>query len=249
MNFLFFIISELMPAYSEMLISQSPPTYGHSPLSEYNSYIYSRQPRNFCRATSIQSTPPALRKHFVGPQLKLSAPPKKSCLKSPESSPEEEKTIEFSKTMPPEQNNKVQAVTPNNQNQDNKKKKKHVVFADDRGLDLEHVRVMKEPSYMPPLWSLQFLAHVTQGLISPVPTEQWVVDFRQPASDYLHFRQRLDENMVSLENVIIKEAESTVVGTVKVRNLSFQKEVIIRSSCDKWHSQEDTYCTYTMVSG
>lgn len=63
-----------------------------------------------------------------------------------------------------------------------------MVFADDQGYQLTQVRVMSEPSNMPPLWSLQFLAHVTQGLISPVAPEQWTIDFKQPASDYIDFR-------------------------------------------------------------
>lgn len=125
--------------------------------------------------------------------------------------------------------------------------KKKVVFADDHGLQLTQVRVMREPSYMPPIWSLQFLAHVTQGMISPVPQEQWIVDFVQPASDYVRFRQKLDERNVSLENVIIKETEQLIVGTVKVKNLSYHKEVIIRSSCDSWKTHEDTFCTYSVV--
>ncbi|XP_050089212.1 uncharacterized protein LOC126573274 isoform X2 [Anopheles aquasalis] len=125
--------------------------------------------------------------------------------------------------------------------------KKKVVFADDQGGQLTQVRVMREPSYMPPIWSLQFLAHVTQGMISPVPQEQWVVDFVQPASDYVRFRQKLDERNVSLENVIIKETEQLIVGTVKVKNLSFHKEVILRSSCDNWKTHEDTFCTYSVV--
>jgi protein phosphatase 1 regulatory subunit 3A/B/C/D/E len=53
---------------------------------------------------------------------------------------------------------------------------------------LEQVKIMSEPSTQPPTWSLQFLAHVTQGMISPVPQENWTIDFRQPASDYLEFR-------------------------------------------------------------
>lgn len=128
------------------------------------------------------------------------------------------------------------------------KNKKRVVFADDQGLQLEHIKVMNEQSCEPPLWSLQFLAHVTQGLISPVPTEQWTIDFRQPASDYLSYRQRLDTNLVSLENVIIKESESCVIGTVKVKNLDFEKEVFVRSSWDNWKSQTDTFCTYSKVN-
>jgi protein phosphatase 1 regulatory subunit 3A/B/C/D/E len=53
---------------------------------------------------------------------------------------------------------------------------------------LEQIKIMSESSTQPPTWSLQFLAHVTQGMISPVPQEQWTIDFRQPASDYLEFR-------------------------------------------------------------
>lgn len=52
---------------------------------------------------------------------------------------------------------------------------------------------------------------------------------------------------MSLENVIVKENESVVVGTVKVRNLSFHKEVIVRTSWNDWQSQEDTFCTYSQV--
>lgn len=66
--------------------------------------------------------------------------------------------------------------------------KKKVVFADDQGHALTEIRIMSEPSNVPPLWSLEFLAHVTQGMVSPDPVEQWTVAFRQPASDYLDFR-------------------------------------------------------------
>lgn len=58
----------------------------------------------------------------------------------------------------------------------------------------------------------------------------------------------MDSLNVSLENVIVKENDSIVVGTVKVRNLSFKKEVIVRTSWDDWKSQEDTLCTYSTVS-
>lgn len=69
-----------------------------------------------------------------------------------------------------------------------KRTKKRVVFADDQGYALTETRIMSEPSSVPPTWSLEFLAHVTQGMVSPVPVEQWTVSFRQPASDYLDFR-------------------------------------------------------------
>lgn len=62
-------------------------------------------------------------------------------------------------------------------------------------------------------------------------------------------RRKLEAKFVSLENVIIKESESTVVGTVKVKNLSFHKEVFIRSTWDSWKSQTDTFCTYSQIVG
>lgn len=53
---------------------------------------------------------------------------------------------------------------------------------------------------------------------------------------------------MSLENVIIKENESMLVGTAKVKNLSFHKEVLVRSTWDNWKTQQDTICTFTPVS-
>lgn len=64
-----------------------------------------------------------------------------------------------------------------------------------------------------------------------------------------HCRRILEERKVSLENVIVRESESIVVGTVKVRNLSFNKEVIVRVTYDKWKSQEDIQCTYSNLGG
>lgn len=84
---------------------------------------------------------------------------------------------------------------------------------------------MTEPSFAPPRWSMAFLAQVTRGAAAEVSPEPWEPTFAQPASDYLAFRGRLDRDNVSLENVIVREAEQVVVGTVKVRNLAFHKEV------------------------
>lgn len=125
--------------------------------------------------------------------------------------------------------------------------KKQVVFADTKGKSLTEVRIMSEPSNVPPLWSIEFLSHVTQGFISPELTEEWTIRFRQPASDYLNFRQKLDAQNVSLENVIVKESDSMVVGTVKVKNIGFHKEVIMRSSWNNWKTEQDTFCVYSPV--
>lgn len=103
---------------------------------------------------------------------------------------------------------------------------------------------MTEPSNVPPQLSLQFLANMTRGSKAEPVSEPWEVTFPQPASDYLDFRRRLDTNNVSLENVIVKENEQVVLGTVKVRNLAFEKDVIIRTTSDNWKTYEDVYCTY-----
>lgn len=63
----------------------------------------------------------------------------------------------------------------------------------------------------------------------------------------IYYRRRLESIKVSLENVIVKENESMVVGTIKVKNISFNKEVIVRASWDNWKTQEDIFCTYSQV--
>lgn len=68
--------------------------------------------------------------------------------------------------------------------------------------------------------------------------------FSQPASDYVDFRKRLDVGKVSLENVIVKEGEDYILGTVKVSNFSYHKEVFVRWSSDNWNTHEDVFCKY-----
>lgn len=144
-----------------------------------------------------------------------------------------------------------------NNNDTSNKQKKRVVFADDRGRPLTQVRVMSEPSNVPPLWSTAYIEGVTGGLLrSKIETEvaqdatpPWQVTFPQPASDYLAFRRKLDQDNVSLENVIVRESEQALVGTVKVRNLAYDKEVVVRASADNWKTHEDNYCTYVEQAG
>nr|CAI5819090.1 unnamed protein product [Callosobruchus analis] len=69
----------------------------------------------------------------------------------------------------------------------------------------KRVRVMTEPSNVPPLWmNFHFLEDVTRGVDADpgVATEdRWQITFAQPASDYVEFRKRLDEGNVRV-NVI-----------------------------------------------
>jgi protein phosphatase 1 regulatory subunit 3A/B/C/D/E len=195
-----------MPAYYEMLVSQSPPLFSHSPptgfLSEYGPNRYYESPR-FCRSSAVLAAQP-LSRRFPPQQTSLyqthlqsltpykmpSFTPKRSCLVV---RPKDYKYNTFETSddddtkAGTESDDSGDDIT-NNNNLTQLRSTRRVVFADDKGLELEHVKIMSEASTQPPTWSLQFLAHVTQGMISPVPQEQWTIDFRQPASDYLEFR-------------------------------------------------------------
>lgn len=223
-------------AQYEMLVSHSPPVFSHSPpvafLSDYGPNVnrYFDPSRSLCRTQSL--TPIQSRHKFHQLASKMPTAPKRPCL-----------------VVKPEQIRNSDSTDSKTTSSIDKKSKKRVVFADDKGKSLTEVRVMSEPSNVPPLWSIEFLSHVTQGFITPDITDEWSISFKQPASDYLKFRQKLDSKNVSLENVIIKEAESLLVGTVKVKNLSFNKEVFVRSTWDNWKTQQDTICTYAPVSG
>lgn len=112
---------------------------------------------------------------------------------------------------------------------------------------------MNEPSNQPPklMTVSPFLnqqsAAAAAGCKPSEPLQQppyWQLRFPQPASSYLDFRKRLDMGNVSLENVIVKSPEHRIVGTVKVRNLSYDKEVFVRSTDDHWTTHRDTLCTY-----
>ncbi|EFN83631.1 Protein phosphatase 1 regulatory subunit 3C [Harpegnathos saltator] len=117
---------------------------------------------------------------------------------------------------------------------------------------------MSEPSNMPPLWSTAYVTGLTGDLLRTSKENQdtvqdvtppWQVTFPQPASDYLAFRRKLDQDNVSLENVIVRESEQCLVGTVKVRNLAYDKEVVVRVSNDYWSTHEDVHCTYVEQPG
>ncbi|KAJ8978397.1 hypothetical protein NQ317_006304 [Molorchus minor] len=210
----------------EMFVAHSPPVFSHSPpaggfLTDYAALRFSL---GTCRSLQHSSSFPT----FAKPPTKMPASPKRPCLVI-RPSDESSSSSDEDPTSPT-------------------RLKKKVVFADDKGMSLTHVRVMTEPSNVPPLWSYRFLAEVTHGINADPEThaEPWEVTFAQPASDYVDFRKRLDTTKVSLENVIVKENEDIIWGTVKVSNISFQKEVLVRSSTNDWKTYEDTFCVYVL---
>lgn len=117
--------------------------------------------------------------------------------------------------------------------------KKKVVFADTQGHPLTEIRVLTERPDCPPRWTPDFLEQVTGGAKAEAVADQWELAFAQPASNYMGMKARLERDNVCLENAMIKEAENSIVGTVKVRNLSYHKLVKVRYTINNWASFEE----------
>ncbi len=135
----------------------------------------------------------------------------------------------------------------------NKAGKKKVVFADMKGMSLTAIHVFSKFDDEPYqnkcrrgiMEELQFdmtdLESATMDLkISPV--RSLALDFKQPSADYLDFRNRLIQNSVCLENCSLQERSLT--GTIKVRNMGFEKSVTLRATFDSWASFTDIECTF-----
>lgn len=119
-----------------------------------------------------------------------------------------------------------------------KKAKKRVKFADSFGLALVSVKIMNEPSDMPPQLKRETLNLVTEGVTaSATQIPPLKVSFVQPASNYLEFREKVMNNNVSLENVILKDY--TIFGTIKVKNITFHKNVFVHFTYDSWETFQD----------
>ncbi|VDK68091.1 unnamed protein product [Onchocerca ochengi] len=125
---------------------------------------------------------------------------------------------------------------------------KRVRFADDCGKELTTVRVMTEPSDYPPTIN----AAVIHRLLGKTEEDEkcrqtsasWVISFKQPASEYVKFRENLERGFVALENVVLKNEICHMVGTIKVKNIAFEKKVFVRITSDGWKSFLDRMATY-----
>lgn len=81
---------------------------------------------------------------------------------------------------------------------------------------------------------------LTPSLCAPAPARpgsHLLLDFVQPASDYLDMRNRLKSQQVCLETCSIQDR--MLSGTVQVRNVSFEKSVCVRITFDSWRSHQD----------
>lgn len=123
-----------------------------------------------------------------------------------------------------------------------KRSKKQVTFADQKGLSLTMVKVFSEfddPIYNLASGQLMLRSAPSVGAVD----DKLILDFHQPSSDYVFFYQRLDRNNVCLERCVL--GDRAVTGTVKVKNVTFEKSVRLRVTFDTWKSFRDVDCTHT----
>ncbi|GLV45849.1 Glycogen binding subunit 76A [Carabus blaptoides fortunei] len=75
-------------------------------------------------------------------------------------------------------------------------------------------------------------------------TRTFVPLFQQPGGE-ANFFDKVRERQVCLENAVIQDSEAPCIcGTVRVRNLDFNKSVHIRYTIDSWKSFADLQATY-----
>lgn len=125
--------------------------------------------------------------------------------------------------------------------------KKRVVFADMKGMSLTAIHVFSnfDDDFYQRNDDLQFdLSDLEAATLDLKITskQSLALDFKQPSIDYLDFRNRLLQNSVCLENCSL--LERSLSGTIKVRNVGFEKSVQVRITYDSWASFTDVECTY-----
>nr|QNT60494.1 protein phosphatase 1 regulatory subunit 3b [Leiocassis longirostris] len=127
------------------------------------------------------------------------------------------------------------------QEQKRGKAKKQVSFADHKGLSLAVVKIFSEfDDHIDIPFSIQQL--FATALDVSEEDDKLVLDFKQPSADYLQFRQRLEQDLVCLEHCVLKDR--AIAGTIKVKNLSYEKSVKVRITFDTWKSHTDVDCQY-----
>lgn len=234
-----------MGSDGDILVSHGPSAvFSHKPaITYYNSYGNYRFQTASNSSSSTPSSPSS-----SSQRQRLKSPNRANGSRSTGSS--ERKPYRPCLVVRPDDSSSSSSSSDENESQSpiaNRQKKK-VVFADDRGYSLTQIRLMVET----PLDKLVPIKAFANLHLNSSPTSEsakpsvhlWRILFNQPASNYLEFRKRLEESNVSLENVIVRSNENDLTGTVKVKNICFEKSVIVRSTNDDWNSHQDTNCSF-----
>lgn len=128
--------------------------------------------------------------------------------------------------------------------------KRRVTFADAHGRPLYTEKIFAEAPDEPPVMRTDRLNAIVERLrlnLKPESTNQkstktFELLFSQPMSDYLKFKSNLDREKVSLENLVVRQR--AILGTIKVKNICFDKTVTIRITYDHWETCEDIEATF-----
>ena len=114
-------------------------------------------------------------------------------------------------------------------------KNKNVHFADVCGLSLVSVHKI----------SMDDLTLPSNPDLQNESIKELNLTFAQPIA-LSNFLERLNRQNVSLENVLVSNC--AVMGTIKVRNIAYEKTVFVRCTCDNWKTFEDNNGSYVPLS-
>ncbi|XP_030757334.1 glycogen-binding subunit 76A-like [Sitophilus oryzae] len=140
-------------------------------------------------------------------------------------------------------------------------RKKIVRFADVLGLDLADVRTFLDEIPKVPKSAYDDLSDVDISDSSDiqnvnclnkfvgVSSEKILVPLFEQPSGLLNFLDLVRENQVCLENALVDDPVLFLIrGTVRVRNLDFNKSVHIRYTLDSWKTFADVQASYVQNS-
>lgn len=119
------------------------------------------------------------------------------------------------------------------------KPRKNVSFADQLGKTLVTIKVLGDTPIKTPI---TYYKSVNKYYEDDSQGPQLKLNFEQPAAQYVTFHERLLKDFVSLENVLLKGLK--VAGTIKVKNITFEKKVTVRVTFDKWKTSDDVIANY-----
>ena len=137
---------------------------------------------------------------------------------------------------------------------------KAVRFADTMGLQLQSVKRIrhKDAPETRPVVSRAALRDLKRGLEEEHKTEgtrYLCACFTPPGSPTAaaagfgeHFRRRVLEHKVTLETCVIGERDLTVMGTVRVANVCYRKQVVVRYTVNGWVTFDDVAAGYVLNS-
>nr|CAB3265097.1 protein phosphatase 1 regulatory subunit 3B-like [Phallusia mammillata] len=133
------------------------------------------------------------------------------------------------------------------------KKERRVTFADFYGHSLTSVKFVTESTNEPPQCitrgdlARKFQRNLSLGSAANKDDSQdinkFTLQFKQPVADYVGFKQQIVKKNVSLENIVVKD-NKILHGTIKVKNIAYDKSVDVRLTTDNWKTFQDYECQY-----